>query len=137
MSHAAVTAERFAARIVELDDQRVVLAPPDTSYQLHLQLSKPLDAEVGDRVEGVVRARAKRVDVVPSGGRYIEPVYGRPRRVQGKIVGGDAKANALKVHCGGCLMLAELTDPRQKLDDFKLQQLVSFDVDRGAAFEPA
>lgn len=135
MSHAAVTADHFVARVEELADDRVVLAPPDTSYRLHLELDRPLDAEVGDRVEGVVHARAKRVDVVPSGGRYIEPVYGRPRRVQGKLVGADAARNAIKVHCGGCLMIAELTDPRQSLADFQLHQLVSFDVDRGAKFE--
>mgnify|MGYP006275232361 CR=1 FL=1 len=136
MAHAAVTADHFTAYVREIADDKVVLHPPGTDYRLHLVLDRPLQADVGDRVEGVVRARAKRVDVVPSGGRYVEPGYGRPRRAQGMVVGGDAASHALKVHCGGCLMLAELTDPRQRLSDFKLHQLVSFDVERGARFEP-
>lgn len=135
MAHAAVTAEHFTARVESRDGEMAVLRTPGTDYRLHLVVAPSVDTPVGERVTGLVKARAKRVDVVPSGGRYIEPVFGRPRRVQGTVVGGDASANTLHVHCGACLMIAELTDPRQKPADFRLHQLVSFDVERGARFE--
>ena len=65
-----------------------VLSFPNTSYQTHLLIESPaaLDGKVQKRVVGVIALDARRVDVVNSGGKYLEPVFGRPRRVQGKVV---------------------------------------------------
>src|SRR5690606_12854034 len=92
------------------------------------------DWAVGRRVAGRIYARAKRVDIVRVGGRYIEPVYGRPRRLQGRVVAIDAEANAIAVHCA-CPIICTLTAPGQSAEQFTLGQLVSFDVERGARFE--
>jgi hypothetical protein len=111
----------------------ITLAVPNTSYELHL-VAGPVKAEVGKRIIGVIRADAKRVDTVKTGGRYIEPVYGRPRRVQGSVVAIDTAANAVivdaavPIHC-------RLTDQRQKAADFQPGQFVSCDVMDGARFE--
>jgi hypothetical protein len=84
----------------------------------------------------MIRARCRRIDVVGTGGRYVEPVYGRPRRVQGTVISTDASRNtvvvdaAIPIHCTP-------TDPRQKATDFQTGQLVSFDVLEGATFAPS
>jgi len=137
MASATVSRDHFAANVESISDDRIVLHVPGTDYQLELVLESPLAVEVGDRVEGVIHAVANRVDVVKTGGRFVEPVYGRPRRVQGKIVGGNVSDNSLTIHAGGALVIAKLGDKRQNAADYKTQQLVAFDVLRGAVFRKA
>ena len=112
-----------------------MLGLPGTDYRLHLVLEIDLPAGVGQRVSGTIHAAARRVDVVPAGGCYIEPVFGRPRRVQGRIVGGHAEGRVLYVKAA-CPMVCLLTDKRQDVADFAMGQLVSFDVEPGAVFKP-
>ena len=110
-----------------------VLEVPNTSYQLHLVPTAPVNVAQGKRVVGVIRLQARRVDVVGTGGRYFEPVYGRPRRVQGTVVGVDASANSLTVNAGVPVVVT-LTDERQQASSFAEGQLVSFDALDGATF---
>lgn len=114
-------------------DEKVVLDVSHTDYQLHLVPTGAIDAAAGAMVRGVIRLQARRADVVPAGGRYIEPVYGRPRRVQGTIVGGDVSANELYVNAGVGVVVSLM--PSQQAKDFALGQMVSFDAERGATFE--
>jgi hypothetical protein len=131
---AAPALPSVTGRVHELDADRLVLDIPHTDYRLHLALARPLDAAVGDKLTGTIHAQAKRVDPIRAGGRLIEPNYGRPRRVQGRIVGGDPQANTLYVHCGGAPVIATLM-PSQQASDFAIGQMVLFDVERGAVFE--
>jgi hypothetical protein len=124
--HIAATATRPAFTVV---------AFPNTSYELHLEpaAGSAQPCPEGGRAIGVIRADATRIDVVRTGGRYVEPVAGRPRRVQGMVVGvedGRVVVDAgMPIHC-------RPTDPRQKAADFQPGDFVSFDVLRGATFEP-
>jgi len=111
----------------------VVLTFPNTSYRLRLHPEGGVRAELGKRIEGVIHADARRVDKVGSGGRYVEPVFGRPRRVQGSVVAKDEKANTITVHAG-VPIVCRLTDARQRADQFEVGDFVSFDVLRGATF---
>jgi hypothetical protein len=110
------------------------IAFPNTSYDLHLQPAGPVQSPIGKRITGTIRARARRIDEVKTGGRYVEPVAGRPRRVQGSIIAIDGGAivvdAGVPIHCTP-------TDPRQKAADFTPGQFVSFDVLDGASFTPA
>jgi hypothetical protein len=112
----------------------VVLAVPNTNYEMHLVPTAPVRALPGKRLIGTIRARARRIDVVQTGGRYIEPVLGRPRRVQGSVVAVEPDAvvvdAGVPIHCAP-------TDPRQKPTDFTPGQFVSFDVMDGATFTEA
>jgi hypothetical protein len=101
----------------------VTLGFANTSYQVHLRTDGPTGVAPGKRVLGRIEARAKRIDKVKTGGRFIEPVYGRPRRVQGRVIGvadGRVVVDAgMPIHCAP-------TDPRQQASDFspwRLRQL--------------
>ncbi len=122
-------------KVIQKRPPGLVLALPGTDYRLHLVLEIELPAGVGERVEGTVHAVARRVDVVPAGGCYVEPVFGRPRRVQGRLVGGHAESRVLYVQAA-CPMVCLLSDRRQQVADFAMGQLVSFDVEPGAVFKP-
>ena len=119
-------------RIEHKSDESIILAVEGTDYRLHLV---PVGGvgEVGQRVRGLVRIEARRVDVVPAGGWFIEPVYGRPRRVQGRIVGGDVAGNELHLKAGAPVIVK--LEPAQKAGDFAIGQMVGFDVKPGATFE--
>ncbi len=54
----------------------------------------------GARVRGTIHAPAWKVDRVELGGNYVEPLLGRPRRMQGTILAVNAPANELTVRVG-------------------------------------
>lgn len=109
-----------------------VISFPNTSYRVHLEPVGEITAKPGKTIVGTIRARAKRIDTCATGGRFIDPVFGRPRRVQGSIVAieGDAVVvnTGVPIHCVP-------TDPRQKASDFEVGQFVSMGVESGASFE--
>ena len=107
---------------------------PDTNYRLRLVPAQGLTLAVGDKVSGVIRAQALRMDVVPAGGRYIEPVQGRPRRVQGRVVGGNVPNNEVYLKAGPGVVVTPMAP--QRASDFSIGQMVSFDVRDGATLEP-
>jgi hypothetical protein len=129
---AGPTGWRTEGREVSRSADGLVLALPGTDYRLHLAAGDELKADARGEVAGTIRADARRVDVVGSGGRFVEPVIGRPRRVQGRIIGADVPGDAIVVQAGPCKLVCRLTDPRQSLRDFSIGQLVAFDVMRGA-----
>lgn len=108
----------------------------NSDYRLHLIPVGEITAKVGKRIIGAIRAEAKRVDVVRTGGKYVEPVMGRPRRVQGRIVETDHARNSITVDANA-VIVCRLTDHRQRASDFEPGQFVSFDVLNGATFEQA
>jgi len=124
-----------AGKLASIADDHIELAIPDSGYRLHLVADSPINANVGDRVTGTIHVRAKRVDITGTGGRFIEPIYGRPRRLQGRIVGGSVADNRIFVACGATVIVT-FTDSRQNADDFAIGQIVGFDIECGATFEP-
>ncbi len=114
---------------------RIVLAVPDTSYQIHLLPAAPVASAPGKRLVGTIRVKSRRLDIVQTGGRYVEPVMGRPRRVQGTVVSTDAGTNTVLVNAGVPIH-CELTDARQSAAKFQPGDLVSADVLDGATFTP-
>ncbi len=109
---------------------------PNSRYELHLRCEPDASLEPGKRIIGTIHARARRIDVVGTGGRYVEPVVGRPRRVQGMIVALETATSEIVVHAGVPIH-CKPTDPRQKVTDFEVGQFVSFDVMDGASFKRA
>jgi hypothetical protein len=120
--------------LIEQRDGGIVVGLPNTDYRLYLAVQEPLAEKSNDRIRGKVLARAMRVDVVRFGGRFIEPVIGRPRRLQGTICGVDAERNQITVNCV-CPFVCELM-LGQKASCFAVGELVGFDIERGAMFIP-
>jgi len=122
-------------RVAALEEGFLTLAVPGTDYRLRLALRAPLQAPIGAKVRGAIQARARRVDKAPSGGCYIEPVIGRPRRVQGRVAQTLPERNALLVQAGVPVEL-QLTES-QRAEDFQPGQIVTTDVEPGALFVPS
>ena len=140
MSEAAAPSSPTTPPIVssvvdEVHSDWVQVRVPDTDYRLRLVPKEGLSAAVGDKIDGVIRVQALKMMVIPAGGRYIEPVQGRPRRVQGKIVGGNTSLNEVYVKAGPGVVVTPLAP--QRAGDFAIGQMVSFDVRDGATLETA
>lgn len=118
--------------------ERVVLTFANTDYRIELEPTEPIDTDehvVGKRITGTIQAEARRVDVCHTGGRYVEPVYGRPRRVQGSIIAVDTGAGTITVNAG-VPIICTLGDKRQKAENFSAGDFVTFATLPGATFTP-
>ncbi len=124
------------ATVTALPPDHVELSLVGTDYRLRLLLLKPAPALVlGKPASGVVRVKAKRIDPARAGGRYIEPVFGRPRRVQGLVTAVDPQAQTITV-LAACPVVAQLP-PAQRAEAFTVGDLVGFEVEPDAGFTPA
>lgn len=130
------TARRARGILLDKTPDSVVFATRDSNYQLRLETLNQVSTEVGDRIVGTIRARAsKRFDVVNTGGRFIDPLYGRPRRLQGDIIDVDASNNTITVNA--FVPVVVTVHESQKASDFAVGQFVSGDVKGGATFSVA
>ena len=116
----------------EAAEDRIVLSVPETSYRISLSVYKPVSTPVGKRLSGTIRAQAMRIDTVKTGGRFIDPVFGRPRRVQGVITAIDASERTVTINAGVPVVCK--TDVRQNPNDFSIGDFVACSVQPGASF---
>ncbi len=54
----------------------------------------------GSRVAGTISCSAYKAEAVSDGGNYVEPLLGRPRRMQGRVLEQHLGDNALTVEVG-------------------------------------
>lgn len=84
-------------KVLRADGDSVVFAPAGTTYQLQLTRAG-YGGPLNEPVRALLRARARKVLTVPSGGNFINPIVGTPRIIQGWVLSGDARQ--LVVHAG-------------------------------------
>lgn len=131
------------AKLLEKDAEKVVLTftgyttgqVQKPTHQMHLLVNTPVKTEPGKRILGSIRVEARRIDVCGTGGSYVEPVYGRPRRIQGNIIEIDS-SNGCVIVDAGMPIVAKL-DHLQRTSDFNVGDHVTFGVKAGATFYPA
>ncbi|HEY4328522.1 MAG TPA: hypothetical protein VGN88_02205 [Phycisphaerae bacterium] len=120
--------------IVEsVDNGIVTLAVPGFNYRNSFVLAGGAPVTAGMRVRGKIHAPAWKVDRVELGGNYVEPLFGRPRRMQGTILAVDAAKNELTVQVGyeATVKLPE----KYKASDYKVGERVGWDNIEVPAFE--
>jgi hypothetical protein len=77
----------FTARgkVLRVEDSHVIFSPVNTNYEIKLATPSRYDGPVGVLVEGLVKASARKLWTVPSGGNFVTPIFGPTRIVQGRI----------------------------------------------------
>ena len=91
----------FPARgkIIEVRGAIAVFQPAGTNYQIHVELSGDAKPEVSTHpIECIIRVNARKVYTVPSGGNFIQPIFGPPRIIQGRVKFADN--NTIVVQAG-------------------------------------
>ena len=126
---------QFPARgkIVRAEAGAVIFAPSNTNYEL--KLIGP--GAAGGVVEGVIRAQARKLWTVPSGGNFITPIQGPPRIVQGRVKYLDQQVMVVQA---GVPVLVQLPPNDNQYDlnsgPLAVGALVNATLLPGASFEP-
>jgi hypothetical protein len=68
-----------------LNDTTVVFNPRGSNYELHMKTAGKYDGPVGTPIDAILRATARKVWTVPSGGNFIAPIMGPPKIIQGRV----------------------------------------------------
>lgn len=123
--------------LIESTPAKVVVGFPGSDYQLHLTPERPVTTAVGKRVLGIIKAQARRVDQVRTGGQFVEPVMGRPRIIQGRVIEVSPSPNGpgtitVQAPMPVILKLGDL----QRAEQFKVGDLVNTHALPGATFTP-
>jgi len=130
----AVASNVVRGTLLDSQPGRIVLGIPGTDYRLHLTVAAPIHAKVGRPITGRIDVHARRIDITRRGGQFIDPVYGRPRNIQGCVIetGPDRTTIVVKA----AVPLHVRVQPPQKPTDFEVGSIVGFSVDPGATFLP-
>lgn len=97
---AIAAAVEFPAKgkVLRADGDAVVFSPANTNYETKLASPTPWAGPVGVVTAVVVRATARKLWTVASGGNFVAPIFGPPRIVQGRIRHLDQ--TTMVVQCG-------------------------------------
>ena len=141
-----------AAARVELQDvlpaganapARVRVTVPGTAYRLDLVLNGDADAlrsrlaarGAGSvRLSGTVRGRALRAWQATAGGCFIEPVWGTPRIVQGRVLAIDVNANAALIDLAVPAWIE--MEASQPVGQWQTGDMLNFYVESGMSCTP-
>ncbi len=126
--------EIASLRFVRAENDLAIFNIPGTDYQLHLVCRDPITVAPGRRVRGTIHTRALRMHHSDTGGRFIEPIYGSPRIVQGTVIEADAQNNRLLMDLAVPVWVT--LDPAQKAARFPAGAMLNFYVESGTRFEP-
>ncbi|MBI1368622.1 MAG: hypothetical protein GC162_08190 [Planctomycetes bacterium] len=120
--------------LVSRKDDQVVVSLPGTKYELHLRATAPVQPTPQGRLSGEIHCPVWKVDFVSAGGAFVEPVMGRPRRVQGTVV-GSLPGNKVVVDVVNQPIVATLPE-RWEAAKIAPGTRVGLDVPEGSTFEP-
>lgn len=112
--------------IVErIENDLVTLKTPNANYRNTFKCSSAADLIVGKRVAGSVHAPARKIEAVSQGGNYVEPLFGRPRRMQGLVLRQNAMDNSLIVRTA--YETTVRLPPQQQASDYPMGSRVGWD----------
>ena len=132
--------------ILESDptDDRVVLGVHGTDYLIELtptvtgdRFPKPRSTR-NRRIRGFIEGRALKMHRAEAGGRFIEPVHGHPRIVQGTVYEVDQPNDRLLMDVVVPMWITlDTTVTGQRASDFAPGDLLNFYLEPGTRFTPS
>ncbi len=84
--------------VAAADGDRVTFHPQGTTYELDLAVPGGYSGPLNRRVACVVRLRARKLFTTAAGGSFVEPIFGCPRVVQGRVL--HVEENRIVVRAG-------------------------------------
>src|SRR5262245_16941922 len=128
----------FPARgkVIDVREHTIVFQPHGTSYETHLLTDELYRGPKDTPVYGLIRASARKVYTVPSGGNFIAPIFGPPRIVQGRVRFLDDRTLVL---LAGAPVIVDLPGVDSAIDlnegQIRVNHLVNVTVYPGARFQ--
>jgi hypothetical protein len=102
LSHAA------KGKVIRVEGDMIVFKPGTTTYEMHL-LCPGYAGPVGEPVELVIEAVARKAYTVPSGGLFVSPIMGTPKVLQGRVK--DLTDDQITLDCGVLINITLATIP--------------------------
>jgi hypothetical protein len=102
----------FPARgkILRIENNLVVFNPAGTTYEMHLvNAAGDLPAPTPRAISCHIRATARKIWTMASGGNFVTPIFGTPRVLQGRV--RYLEDGLAVVHAGVPVILALPADP--------------------------
>lgn len=121
-----------------LSEDSLVLSIPSTDYRLTLVPAVPAAAittPIGKRIKGTIHAKALRIHRASGGGQFVEPIYGSPRIIAGRVLACDEASRQVVVNVTVPIIVTTLE--HQRFDVFTIGSMVNFYVESGTTFTPA
>lgn len=105
-----MTATSTAAKgkVIAVHADHVVFQPAGTNYELHLKINN-YTGKVGVPVDCVIRANARKIYSVPSGGNFVQPIFGPPKIIQGRV--RAIEGSTLIIHAGAAFHITLPASP--------------------------
>ena len=116
---------------------KVRVSVPSYAYRVDMVLdgdAAALATKVGKKVNGTVRGKALRAWQATAGGCFIEPVWGAPRIVQGRVLAVDVDANAVLLDLVFPAWIS--IEPSQSAGSWQTGDMLNFYVESGMRFTP-
>jgi len=131
----------FPARgkIIEVKTGVVVFQPSNTNYQIWLNVPDATQYQISAHpIECLIRVSARKVYTVPSGGNFIQPIFGPPKIIQGRVKYADERTIVVQA---GVPIIVDLPAAESAIDlsDGKIQvgHMANVVASPGAAFTSA
>jgi hypothetical protein len=103
----------FPARgkILRIENNLVVFNPAGTTYEMHLvnATGGDLPAPSMQAISCHIRAKARKIWTMASGGNFVTPIFGTPRVLQGRV--RYLEEGLAVVHAGAPVILTLPADP--------------------------
>jgi hypothetical protein len=101
-------------KIKQIDGDTVVFVPSGTNYELHLKREgESITGPIDKPIEATIKVTARKLWTVPSGGNFVQPIFGSPRIIQGRVKWLDERRMVVQA---GANFLVELPGNSQALD---------------------
>ncbi len=85
-------------KVIAVNGSTVVFKPANSTYELHLTIaSGSYNGPMNEPVHAILRATARKVYTVPSGGLFVTPIIGPTRILQGRV--REAEAGQIALQC--------------------------------------
>lgn len=84
-------------KVLRIEGEMIVFRPGNTTYEMHL-VCPDYQGPVNEPVQLIIRASARKVYTVPSGGLFVSPIMGVPKIVQGRVK--DLTDEQVTLNCG-------------------------------------
>lgn len=110
---ASVSDFMAVGRVIDVEENAVVFQPVNTTYEWKLVTASRYDGPTDARIECRLTAKARKLYTVPSGGNFVQPIFGPPRILQGRIK--HLEEGLMVVH-GGAPFIVELPKDEDAYD---------------------
>src|SRR5262245_44309525 len=134
------SANEYPARgkVKQVDGDKLVFVPSGTNYEMHLSKSDAAaDVPLDTPIEAVIKVSGRKVWTVPSGGNFVQPIFGEPRIIQGRVRWLDERRLVVQA---GTNFLVELPASAAAIDlangGIEIGSLVNVTALPGATLEP-